>query len=39
MATVEELVKDAQTRMDKSVEHAHTEFNTVRTGRAARRRR
>ena len=35
MATVEELVKDAQTRMGKSVEHAHNEFNTVRTGRAS----
>jgi ribosome recycling factor len=35
MATVEELVKDAQTRMQKSVDHAHNEFNTVRTGRAS----
>jgi ribosome recycling factor len=35
MATVEELVKDAQTRMQKSVEHARNEFNTVRTGRAS----
>ena len=35
MATVEELIKDAQTRMEKSVEHAHNEFNTVRTGRAS----
>jgi ribosome recycling factor len=35
MATVDELVNDAQTRMGKSVEHAHTQFNTVRTGRAS----
>src|SRR5438105_4614413 len=35
MATLEELVNDARTRMQKSVDHAHTEFNTVRTGRAS----
>src|SRR5579884_779604 len=35
MATLEELVQDAQTRMQKSVEHARSEFNTVRTGRAS----
>jgi ribosome recycling factor len=35
MATLEELVQDAQTRMGKSVEHARSEFNTVRTGRAS----
>jgi ribosome recycling factor len=35
MATVDELLGDAQTRMGKSVEHAHTQFNTVRTGRAS----
>ena len=35
MATVDELISDAQTRMGKSVEHARTEFNTVRTGRAS----
>ena len=35
MATLEELVNDAQTRMGKSVDHARTEFNTVRTGRAS----
>jgi len=35
MATVEELIKGAQTRMQKSVEHARNEFNTVRTGRAS----
>jgi ribosome recycling factor len=31
----DDLIKDAQTRMAKSVEHARTEFNTVRTGRAS----
>jgi ribosome recycling factor len=31
----DDLIKDAQTRMDKSVEHARAEFNTVRTGRAS----
>jgi ribosome recycling factor len=35
MPTVEELIAEAQTRMDKSVEHARNEFNTVRTGRAS----
>ena len=35
MATVDELVQDAQKRMDASVEHTRTEFNTVRTGRAS----
>jgi ribosome recycling factor len=35
MATVDELIQDAQTRMGKSVEHARTEFGTVRTGRAS----
>src|SRR5690348_17623181 len=35
MATLQELVNDAQTRMQKSVEHARAEFNTVRTGRAS----
>jgi ribosome recycling factor len=35
MATVDELINDAQTRMGKSVDHARTEFNTVRTGRAS----
>jgi ribosome recycling factor len=32
---VDDLIQDAQTRMDKSVDHARTEFNTVRTGRAS----
>jgi ribosome recycling factor len=35
MATAEELISDASRRMDKSVEHAKNEFNTVRTGRAS----
>jgi ribosome recycling factor len=35
MATAEELIKGAQDRMVKSVEHARSEFATVRTGRAS----
>jgi ribosome recycling factor len=35
MATVDELIHDAMRRMDRSVESTHTEFNTVRTGRAS----
>jgi ribosome recycling factor len=35
MATVDELIQDAQKRMDASVEHTRSEFNTVRTGRAS----
>jgi ribosome recycling factor len=35
MATPDELMEDAQKRMDASVEHTKTEFNTVRTGRAS----
>jgi ribosome recycling factor len=35
MATLEEWIDDATKRMDKSVEHARGEFNTVRTGRAS----
>ena len=35
MATVDELIQSAQTRMQKSVEHGRNEFNTVRTGRAS----
>jgi ribosome recycling factor len=35
MATVDDLMNDAQKRMDASVEHTRTEFNTVRTGRAS----
>jgi len=35
MATVDELIQDASARMGKSVEHARSEFATVRTGRAS----
>ena len=35
MATAEELIKGAQDKMVKSVEHARSEFSTVRTGRAS----
>ena len=35
MATTEEFIAGAAGRMDKSVEHARNEFNTVRTGRAS----
>ena len=35
MATVDELINDAQTRMGKSVEHGRDQFGTVRTGRAS----
>jgi ribosome recycling factor len=35
MATAEELISGARDRMVKSVEHAKSEFSTVRTGRAS----
>src|ERR1700757_4445769 len=35
MATAEELIKGAGEKMVKSVEHARSEFSTVRTGRAS----
>jgi len=35
MPTVDELIQDAQKRMDTSVEHTRTEFHTIRTGRAS----
>src|ERR671929_474758 len=35
MATVDELISGARERMAKSVEHARSEFSTVRTGRAS----
>jgi ribosome recycling factor len=35
MATAEELIKTAQHKMAKSVEHARSGFATVRTGRAS----
>ena len=35
MTNVDELIQDATKRMDQSIEHTKTEFNTVRTGRAS----
>jgi ribosome recycling factor len=35
MARVDDLIQDAVRRMDSSIEHTRTEFNTVRTGRAS----
>jgi ribosome recycling factor len=35
MATVDELMRDAVRRMDSSIDHTRSEFNTVRTGRAS----
>ena len=35
MTTIDEFLKDATDRMDKSVDAAHDHFNTVRTGRAS----
>lgn len=35
MATIDELIQDAQRRMDRSSEATREEFNTVRTGRAS----
>jgi ribosome recycling factor len=35
MATADELIASAKDKMAKSVEHARTEFSTVRTGRAS----
>jgi ribosome recycling factor len=35
MATVDELFQDAVRRMDTTIDHTRTEFNTVRTGRAS----
>jgi ribosome recycling factor len=32
---VDELIQDASRRMDRSIQAAHDQFNTVRTGRAA----
>ena len=32
---IDDLIKDATTRMDKSVEATHHELNTIRTGRAS----
>jgi ribosome recycling factor len=35
MASIDELLQDATRRMDRSLEAAHSEFNSVRTGRAS----
>ena len=35
MNGIDDLVQDAERRMDKSVESTQVEFNTVRTGRAS----
>jgi ribosome recycling factor len=35
MTAIDDLIKDASSRMDKSVEAARNELNTVRTGRAS----
>ena len=35
MATIDEFLRDATGRMDKSVEATHEHFNSVRTGRAS----
>jgi len=35
MATIDELLQDATRRMDRSLDAAHAEFNSVRTGRAS----
>src|SRR3954454_22765496 len=35
MATADELIASAKEKMATSVEHARTEFSTVRTGRAS----
>jgi ribosome recycling factor len=35
VTTIEEFVRDATARMDKSVEATHEHFNSVRTGRAS----
>src|ERR671935_686657 len=35
MATIDEFLRDATDRMDKSVEATHEHFNSVRTGRAS----
>src|SRR5438876_12426243 len=35
MATVDDLINDAVRRMDSSISHTRSEFNSVRTGRAS----
>ena len=35
MAAIEDFLTDCERRMDSSIEHTRTEFNSVRTGRAS----
>jgi ribosome recycling factor len=35
MAAIEDFLADAKRRMDKSIESTHSEFNSIRTGRAS----
>jgi ribosome recycling factor len=35
MAAIEDFLADAKHRMDRSIEATHTEFNSIRTGRAS----
>jgi ribosome recycling factor len=35
VSTIDDLLQDATRRMDRSIESAHEQFNTVRTGRAS----
>jgi len=35
MATIDDFLTDAKRRMDGSIEHTRTEFNSIRTGRAS----
>ena len=35
MAAIEDFLADAKRRMDRSIEATHTEFNSIRTGRAS----
>jgi ribosome recycling factor len=35
LASIEDLLSDAKRRMDTSIEHTRSEFNSVRTGRAS----
>ena len=35
MAAIEDFLADCERRMDSSIEHTRTEFNSIRTGRAS----
>jgi ribosome recycling factor len=35
LASIEEFLSDAKRRMDTSIDHTRSEFNSVRTGRAS----